>query len=77
MIERFARVELPAALAGIPIIYIFGVNHLALYYLLATDKSNPWGLAWLNGAGIFIWYDAIKAAIAATIASSAGLHGER
>ncbi|MCY3783740.1 MAG: biotin transporter BioY [Chloroflexi bacterium] len=77
VIERFAKVELPAALAGIPIIYIFGVNHLALYYLLATDKSNPWGLAWLNGAGIFIWYDAIKAAIAATIASSAGLHRER
>ena len=76
VIERFARVELPAALAGLPIIYIFGVNHLALYYLLATDQSNPWGQAWLNGAGIFIWYDAIKAAIAATIASSAGLQRE-
>ncbi len=76
VIERFAKVELPAALAGIPVIYIFGVNHLALYYLLATDQSNPWGQAWLNGAGVFIWYDAIKAAIAATIVSSAGLQRE-
>ncbi len=75
-IERLAKVELPAALAGVPVIYVFGVNHLALYYLLATDKSDPWGLAWLNGAGIFIWYDVIKAGIAAAIASSSGLRRE-
>ncbi len=76
VIERLTKVELPAALAGVPVIYFFGVNHLALYYLLATDETNPWGLAWLNGAGIFVWYDAIKAGIAAAIASSAGLRRE-
>ena len=76
VLKRLAKVELPAALAGVPVIYIFGVNHLALYYLLATEETSPWRLAWLNGAGIFLWYDAIKAGIAAAIASSAGLRRE-
>ena len=76
VIARFLRVELVAALAGVPVIYVFGVNHLALYYLLATDEANPWGNAWLVGAGVFIWFDVLKAGFAAAIASSAGLRRE-
>ena len=76
VVRRFLRVELLAALAGLPVIYGVGVNHLALYYLLATDAPNPWGEAWTVGVGVFIWYDVLKAAIAAAIAGSAGLRRE-
>ncbi len=75
-IGRFLRVDLIAALAGVPFIYLFGVNHLALYYVLATDEANPWGRAWSAGAGIFVWYDILKAAIAAALVSSAGMRKE-
>ena len=75
-ILRFARIDLLAALAGVPFIYLFGVNHLALYYVLATDELNPWGKAWSAGAGIFIWYDVLKATIAAALVSSAGMQRE-
>lgn len=76
VVRRFAQVELLAALAGVAPIYLFGVNHLGLYYLLASDEANPWGQAWQAGAGPFIWFDVLKAGTAAAIASSAGLRGE-
>ncbi len=76
VVVRFLRVEVLAAIAGIPVIYFFGVNHLGLYYLLATDRGNPWGAAWAGGAAPFIWFDVLKAAIAAVIVSSAGLRRE-
>lgn len=76
VIERLLKVELLAALSGIPVIYVFGVNQLALYYLMAAKENNPWGLAWANGAGAFVWYDVIKAGVAAAIASSSGLRRE-
>ena len=76
VVRRFVQVELLAALAGVVPIYLFGVNHLGLYYLLASDEANPWGQAWLAGAGPFIWFDVLKAGTAAAIASSAGLRGE-
>ena len=76
VILRFLRVDLVAALAGVPFIYIFGVNHLALYYVLATEESNAWGQAWSSGAGIFIWFDIVKAAIAGALVSSAGMRRE-
>jgi len=76
VILRFVRIDLLAALAGVPFVYIFGVNHLALYYVLATDELNPWGKAWGVGAGIFIWYDVIKACIAGALVSSAGMRRE-
>ena len=75
-ILRFIRIDLLAALAGVPFIYLFGVNHLALYYVLAKDEVNPWGLAWANGAGPFLWFDVTKAVIAAALASSAGMRRE-
>ena len=75
-IMRFLRIDLLAALAGVPFIYIFGVSHLSIYYVLATDELNPWGKAWSAGAGIFIWYDVLKAAIAAAVVSSAGMRRE-
>ena len=74
-VTRFVRVNLIAALAGIPVIYVFGVVHLAAYYALASNKANPWGDAWAAGAGIFLWYDVIKASIAAAIVSSSSLQG--
>ena len=76
VILRFLRVDVVAALAGVPFIYIFGVNHLALYYVLATEEANPWGQAWSSGAGIFIWFDIVKAAIAGALVSSAGMRRE-
>jgi len=76
VVVRFLRVDLLASLAGVPVIYLFGVSHLALYYALAAHKTGAWGEAWVAGAGVFVWYDVVKAAIAAAIASSAGLRRE-
>ena len=76
VILRFLRVDVVAALAGVPFVYIFGVNHLALYYVLATEEANPWGQAWSSGAGIFILFDIVKAAIAGALVSSAGMRRE-